>query len=356
MADTHGSAESRANRLHRTSIVIDTGVSGLAHERQIEGGVTATLVTVSGPNTEEIDEVMLRIMQYTENVYAHPDRLTIINTPDDIRAAKASGRVGYILHFQGMSHITKRLYWVEMFARIGVRVMSLTYNGQNQLGCGAGEINDTGLTYFGRQVVREMNRVGVVIDLSHLGERTARDVIDIADGPFVLTHSNPRGMVDHGRNASSDLMKAVAATGGVMGISVYAPLLDKEDGRFPTVETVLDHIEFAINEIGVDHVGIGTDVAAMTDSRWLFYQLRHRDMVPEYYFDPPYLGKAKYHSVDGFQTPADMPKLTRGLIERGYSDEDVVKILGANFLRVFDQVWGQKLAPFSAKGQFVGQT
>jgi membrane dipeptidase len=344
------SIEARAERVHTEAIIVDTGVSGLAHQHQLDGGISATLVTVSGMQTEDIDEVMMRIMPYVENAYAHPDKIAMIATPDDIRACKANGKIGYVLHFQGMTHISRRLYWVEMFARIGVRVMSLTYNGQNQLGCGAGEPNDTGLTYFGRQVVREMNRAGVVIDLSHLGEQTARDVCSVSSEPVVLTHSSPRGMVNHGRNAPADVMKAVAEMGGVMGISVYAPLMDEENGKFPTVETVLDHVEYAINEMGIDHVGIGTDVAAMDDVRWLFYQLRHRDLVPAYYFEPPYLGKAKYHSVEGFHTPADMPKITRGLVARGFSDEDVKKIMGGNFLRVFDQVWGDKMKSLSAAG------
>lgn len=348
VAETVERAQDRVDTLHQKAIVIDTGVNGLAYQQQLDGGVTATLVTVSGASTEEVDEVMLRIMPYLENVYARPDKLLMVNSPDDIRLAKSTGRVGYILHFQGMSHISHRLYWVEMFARIGVRVMSLSYNGRNQLGCGAGEPEDTGLTYFGRQVVREMNRAGVVVDLSHLGDRTAREVISVSTEPVVLTHSNPRALADHRRNTPLDVMRGVADSGGVMGISVYAPLLDREDGTFPTVETVLDHIDYAVEQLGIDHVGVGSDVAGMEDTRWLFYQLRHRDLVPAYYFDGDHLGKARYHSVEGFQTAAAMPQITRGLVARGYSDDDVLKLLGGNFLRVFDQVWGAKLKAAAA--------
>jgi membrane dipeptidase len=340
-------SEAESAEVHRRAVIIDNGVLGFPIAHHVDGGVTATQVTVSALHTPGLDEVMLKIADYLHATYAQPAALIIVSHPDDIRRAKRDGKLGFILAFQGLNHIGDRLYWIEMFARIGVRVMACTYNSTNALGCGAGELTDTGLTYFGRTVVREMNRVGVVVDLSHLGERTAFDAVRVSQEPVVLSHSNPKALVDHGRNASDDLMRAVADSGGVMALSVYAPLLDRCDGQLPTVETLLDHIDYAVNLLGIDHVGIGSDVAPMSDVGWLMYQLQHRELVPDYQSKPPYLGKAVYHSIQGFFTAAEFPQITHGLLQRGASEEDVFKILGGNLLRVYDQAWGSKMASSS---------
>jgi membrane dipeptidase len=343
MAVAQELSETQVLDVHRQAIIIDNGVVGFPLSHHIDGGVTATQVTVSGLHTDGQDEVFLRISEYLSAAYADPDHVMIIETPDDIRIAKREGKLGILFAFQGLNHIANRLYWIEMFARIGVRIMAATYNSRNALGSGAGETDDAGLTYFGRTVIREMNRVGVVVDLSHLAERTAMDVVRVSQDPVIFSHSNPKTLVNHRRNASDDLMRAVRDTGGVMALSVYAPLLDQQNGTLPTIETLVDHIDYTVNLLGIDHVGIGSDVAPMSDRGWLMYQLQHRELVPEYQMQSPYLGKAVYHSIVDFQTAADFPKLTRALLKRGYSGEDVQKILGGNLLRVFDQVWGSKV-------------
>jgi membrane dipeptidase len=244
-----------------------------------------------------------------------------------------------------MSYIGGELFWLEVLSRVGVKVVGLTYNAANQFGCGAGEPNDTGLTYLGKQAVFELNRLRIAIDLSHVGDRTARDILEVSDSPPIFTHSNARALVDHPRNAPDDLMKAVAARGGLQCISVYAPMLD--NGTFPTLETMFDHIDYAVNLLGVDHVGIGTDTPNMDDASWILYKMRQRPVVPEYYNRPPYLGST-YHRVQGFRNASDMPRITEGLLKRGYSDEDVLKIMGGNTLRVLESIWGNDAMPVIA--------
>jgi membrane dipeptidase len=330
--------------LHRKATVIDTGIGGLPFKPLMEGGVTATLASIAGQSGTGagVGATMQNICRYLGAVYVYPDQLSVITRPEDIRAAKRDGKLGYIFFSSGMTYIGSDLFWLEVLSRVGVRVMGLTYNAGNQFGAGAGEPNDTGLTYLGKQAVFEMNRLRVAIDLSHVGDRTARDIVEISESPPIFTHSNARALVDHPRNAPDDLMKAVAQRGGLQCISVYAPMLDA--GTFPTLDDMIRHIEYAVNLCGIDRVGIGTDTPNMDDASWILYKIRHRSVVPEYYQRPPYLS-GTYHRVQGFRTAADFPRITEALLARGYKEEDVLKILGGNWLRVLEEIWGNDVMP-----------
>ena len=333
--------EPRALALHKRAIVIDTGIGALPFSNQKEGGVTATHVSAYDRVSDTVEGSIAKMTRYLNNVYAHPDELAIVMTADDIRACKREGKVGFFFGFSGMHHIGYNLDWIEIFSRIGVKSMSFTYNESNQFGCGAGDRNDTGLTYLGCRAIHEMNRVGVVVDISHMGDRTAQEVLKASYSPVILSHSNCRALADHLRNASDSLMRAVAEQEGVMCISTYAPLLDDGAGPFPTIETMINHIDHAVSVMGIDHVGIGTDSPTMDDTRWLMYTVQHRDAVPSRFFKEPYYGKSRYHHAEGFRTMVDLPKITEALVKRGYSDDDILKILGANRLRIYEQVWGK---------------
>lgn len=343
-------ATERAKRLHDECTVIDVSVRGTLHTNLIRGGVTGSIVSVAAINTFDIKDTMRNIMGYIQAVNQIPQDLCIISSPSEIHEAKRAGRVGYIFHMQGISEIGADLLWIEILARLGVRIMALTYTYGNQFGSGCGETEDTGVTYLGRQVLREMQHAGVVVDLSHLGFRTAREVLDATVGPVLLSHSSPYELVKTPRNAPDDLMKAVAERDGVMGIPVYAPMLDANNGKFPDIETILDHIEYAVEKIGVDHVAMGSDHSEVSSLRWQYYLMRHGELIPDYYQDEPYFSDPKYHSALGFGSAADMPKITAGLVKRGYSDDDIKKIMGANHQRVLDHVWGGKLESLAGTG------
>jgi membrane dipeptidase len=300
-------------------------------------------VSCASINSVDIKDTMRNIMGYIQAVDRNPRQLCLISSPDDLREAKRSGRVAYIFHMQGVSEIGSELLWIEILARLGVRYMALTYTYGNQFGSGCGETDDTGVTYLGRQVLREMQHAGVIVDLSHLGFRTAREVLDATEGPVVLSHSSPYDLVQTPRNAPADVMKAVAERRGLMGIPVYAPMLDANNGKFPDIETILDHIEYAVEKMGIDHVAMGSDHSEVSSIRWQYYLMRHGELIPDYYRTEPYFSDPKYHSALGFGSPADMPKITLGLVKRGFSDDAIKKIMGENHLRVMDEVWGGKL-------------
>jgi membrane dipeptidase len=175
-----------------------------------------------------------------------------------------------------------------------------------------------------------MNRLGIVVDLSHVGERTALDATAYSQKPVIYSHSNAKGLTPSRRNLTDEQMKNMAATGGVMGISSFSMMTYKELGKRPSLEDYLDHFDYAVKLIGIDHVGIGSDIfESYTKLSWTSSTKRMYPMPYEY----------ETKVAEGFTYVSELPNVIRGLIARGYSDADLEKILGGNWLRVFSQVW-----------------
>jgi membrane dipeptidase len=329
--------------LHGRALIVD-GMGGDAHafELQKSGGVTAINVTIAY-NEERMEDVLRNIYAYLNLVETCPADTTIIESVACIEAAKRAGKVGIILGTQGLAMIDRGLHWIALLQRLGVRISGLVYNEPNWIGSSCTERVDSGLTYFGRQVVNEMNRRGVVIDLSHTGDRSSLDAVEISQHPVVISHSNIRRLVEHPRNAPDDLIKAVAARGGVIGLTQYSALLDTGGPDLPTMKEWLDHFRYAVDLVGIDHVGVGTDGFDGTFSwrSWLRYMLQYRELVPARYLEPEY-ANMDTHNLQGWSSNADMRKLTEGLSSLNYSDEDIEKVLGLNFIRVYQQVWRDK--------------
>src|SRR5690606_12762859 len=217
----------------------------------------------------------------------------------------------------------------------GLRIMQPTYNEENALGYGCLE-NDQGLKAFGRICVREFNRLGMVPDLSHVGQRTALDVIEASETVSIISHGNPRALNDNPRCISDDVIRAIAGVGGVMGISTYSSFCETTFGVRPTLKDVLDHISYVAELVGVDHVGLGTDkFEGRTELSFLRAMVRKYPEVLRDYMD------ATSRHAEGLTSSRDLPKITQGLIDRGFSDEEILKILGGNFMRVFKEVFGE---------------
>lgn len=267
------------------------------------------------------------------------DSLLLVRDAADILRARDDGRIGVILGFQNAAMMGDDARRVETFAKAGVRVIQLTYNGPNQLGDGSMTPSNKGLTPFGRDVVAELNRNRVLVDLSHSGERLCLDTAAASTQPIAVTHTGCRAIADLPRNKTDKELKMVADKGGFVGI-YFMPFLAV--GRQPTADDLVAHIEHAIKICGEDQVGIGTDgtVTQMDDipgyMKDLAEELRQRraagisapgerpDIVP---FLPDLMGKDKFHRL------ADM------LAKRGHTSGRIEKILGTNFLRVAGGVW-----------------
>ncbi len=227
-------------------------------------------------------------------------------TAQDIREAHTGGDVAVLLNIEGAEGLQGSLAMLRNYYRLGVRMMGLVWNPRNDVADGAGEEGaGGGLTKFGREVVREMNRLGMLIDLSHITAPGFYDVLEVSEQPVLFTHGNCRALWDHARNLTDDQIKALAAKGGVFGISFVNAFMNRETA---TLKTVADHIDHVVQLLGTpDHVAYGSDFDGCTP--------------------PP-----------GLEDVTRLPHLTAELLSRGYKEEDLAKILGGNYLRVFEQV------------------
>ncbi|MBI3980029.1 MAG: membrane dipeptidase [Chloroflexi bacterium] len=330
----------RTTQLHRRSVVIDAlDVSrfGESHFRKMQqGGITAAIVTVIMPSLH-FRQAVEGVREFDLLVERHADLVMPIRSVADIATAKATGKVGLIYDFQNALPIEGDLRLITVFHSLGVRVIQITYNTANFVGDGCLEPRNGGLTVFGRAVVREMNRTGILVDLSHVGERTSLDAVDASALPVAITHCCARTLVDHPRNKSDEVIRAVAARGGVIGLtSVCHFVCDFTHKVPPTIEQYLRQIDYIANLVGIDHVGIGMDYT--------------EGLSPDFVYTPTWGGvlpAADTTSVnrDVWPQPYAIPDssqfalVTEGLLARGYTEADVQKILGANWVRLFQETW-----------------
>ncbi|MRW89672.1 peptidase M19 [Duganella sp. FT80W] len=265
--------------------------------------------------------------------------LLLVRGAADIKRAQAEKRIGVILGFQNAAMMGKDARRVEVFAKGGIRVIQLTYNGPNQLGDGSMAPSNKGLTEFGRDVVDQLNRNRILVDLSHSGEQICLDAATASRAPIIISHTGCRAVADLPRNKTDRELRLVADKGGFVGI-YFMPFLAA--GRQPMAADLIAHIEHAIHVCGEDHVGIGTDGTVpqiddmATYMKGLEDEVRQRraagisapgerpDIVP---FLPDLMGRDKFYKL------ADL------LAKRGHSSSRIEKILGTNFLRVADSVW-----------------
>jgi len=238
-----------------------------------------------------------------------------VNTADDLSRAKRDKKAGIILGFQNADHF-REPGDVAHFYSLGQRLSQVTYNMRNRLGCGCMAPADTGLTGFGASVIKEMNRLGMAVDVSHAASQTARDAIEVSKKPVLVTHSNCKALNDHPRCMSDDIIRLIAAKGGVFGITSIRQFVRAQEPV--TIDHVLDHFDHAIRIAGIEHVGVGSD----TD-------LEGRDRR----------GLPGRMDIEGLDNAFRMYELTEGLIRRGYSDANIRLILGGNFQRALKAIW-----------------
>ncbi|HXG91208.1 MAG TPA: dipeptidase [Blastocatellia bacterium] len=385
--DADAALRARAEKLHREAIVIDThndvtspllegfdlamrGDDAAAKtkthtdiRRMKEGGLDAEFFAVYvgkefvNKKPSEGGGAARRALDIIDVVYdqvrRHPDALEMAYTADDIRRIAKKGRVAALMGIEGGHAIEDSLRALRMFYKLGVRYMTLTHTNTNDWADSSGDINDAsvqhhnGLTDFGREVVREMNRIGMMVDISHVADKTFYDVIETSRAPVIASHSSARALSDHPRNMSDDMLRAIAKNGGVVMVNFYDVFLDqrkvdfnkranaKEEElkkQFPNdqkrveeemkrwreanspgktpLSVLIDHIDHIRKVAGIDHVGIGSDFDGVPLTG-----------VPE-----------------GMEDISKLPNITIELMKRGYSDADIKKVLGENFLRVMSQV------------------
>lgn len=333
MMDKQHEATARGAEIWRTSIVIDgLGVSAQNWQRQIEVGVTATNITLASANSTFYD-MLKRLDPYLMLLSLSPGEVLLVRCTEDIVRAKQEGKLGLIFGWQNGSPLGEDTMYVRVAHALGVRIIQITYNERNAIGDGCLEPENRGLTAFGRQVVNEMNRLGIVIDLSHVGDRTCAETIELSRDPCIFSHANPRALADSPRNKPDALLKAIAARGGIVGLTPYAAFAEIEPGRHPTAEDYFRLVEHAVNLVGIDHVAFGTDMPEGRDR--LAYEIVMAQRYPE-------VAKGYGHTARharGFERLDGLAAMPEQMLKRGYRDEDVRKFIGGNLLRVFGQVW-----------------
>ena len=304
------------------------------------GGVTAFVTCVAAHHEDDFAMAATRLMRWHKLVQSASPGLKLILTPDDVFAAKSTGGIGVLFQFQDAKPIDDNLLHLEAFYRLGLRILQLTYPRRNLAGDGCGEPSDGGVSSFGRQLIGECNRLGLIIDLAHGGYRTIIDAAEVSEAPILVSHTGAHAICPHPRNIPDDVIRAVAAKGGVIGVHALAYLLRQGGGsQGADILDVVAHIDHLAGLVGIEHIAIGTDVGTnvlpaetpVRERAWA----RLGEEFPEL-FVPDFDFHKRY--ARGLESSSGFPDLTEALMTRGYSPADVSKILGGNFLRVFQRV------------------
>lgn len=318
-----------ANDTYTSAIVIDAmnnaGLTGDYLRTIRDAGVTAAMVPAS--ITDTFAMAVERILGVRDLVAANPDVVEIVHSVDDLHRLKRESKLGLILALEDSRQLDKDLRKVRVFQELGVRRMQLVYTTLNDAGCGAGDRLDTGLSRYGIELVGEIERCGLLLDLCHCGRQTLTDALAVATRPAIWSHTNVRAVFDHPNNLTDEQLDAVAVNGGVIGVS-GVPFYAGAPGA--TLDGVLDHVDHIVERIGIDHVGIGL---AIFENHPLSFYERFGSLPVEIYGTPP------WSWPEGISTIADFPNIATALSDRGYSDDDITSILGGNVLRVMTAAW-----------------
>jgi len=346
--------------LHKESIVIDSSVVAVIDyvaenmwlDDVLKGGLTATNLTVCMQRS--FTEALKELMEHSRWAEKNSGRVIVVRKAVDIERAKREGKHGIVYGPQDSMFLERSVDLLDVAYEHGLRAMQLTYNYQNEVGAGCRERKDPGLSVFGESVVQRMNELGVLIDLSHTGDRTCWDAIEQSRDPVSFTHIIPRrsaperpggyaewanrstglwgSFVEYSRQRGKpdDMMQACAEKGGVIGVT---PFFAKKAGKSTITDDTLDQLDETIDIVGVDHSGFGSDLEFPNSITRAAFIWKNPDRIDVDYFTP-------MDKTWGYGWLEHMPNFTMGLVARGYSDQDVKKILGMNFVKLFKRVWG----------------
>ncbi|QDL94067.1 membrane dipeptidase (plasmid) [Paroceanicella profunda] len=294
-----------------------------------EGGLTAANCTCSV--WENFRDTMLNIGRWNRDFAAHADKIVKARSVADIRRAKAEGRTAIVLGFQNTSAFEDRVEFVELFKEQGVGIVQMTYNTQNLVGSGCYESTDSGLSDFGHDIVAEMNRVGMLCDLSHVGPKTSHDVILASKKPVAYSHCLPAGLKAHPRNKTDEQLRFIAEHEGFVGVTMFPPFLAA--GNAATIDDYVAAIDYISNLVGEESVGFGTDFTQGYGTPFFEYLNRDKGdgrQLTEFW---------QVEFPEGLKTIADYPNMTAAMQRAGWSDSRIARVMGENWLSLLDRVW-----------------
>ena len=292
-------------------------------------------ITVTCGFWDDAVESLDSIARWTELIEANSDVAGLARNADDIHRLRAENRTAVLLGFQNTSSLQGRIRFVRLFAQMGVRVFQLTYNNQNDVGSSCYEPGDAGLTRYGYEVVGELNRHGILVDLSHVGEKTSKDAIAASSKPVAITHANAASLYQHPRNVSDGLIKELAARGGVIGCALYPNLAGPDYSR--SLDSWCDLVIRTADIAGIEHVGIGSDLGGSTTPAGLAWMREGR-----------WTRKANYGAATAASPGDDDPLwftsmesfagITEGLTRRGLNADETNAVMGGNWMRLYSEV------------------
>ncbi|WP_426960022.1 dipeptidase [Muricoccus radiodurans] len=295
--------------------------------RYIATGISFVSLSLSG-DRHGIEGTMRHLAMVRADLLQQPERLRLALSVTDIRRAKAEHRLAVGFNFQGSNGLGGELDMVDVYYALGVRQMLLAYNKRNAAADGCLEESDAGLSGFGRNLVRRMNAVGMIVDATHTGYRSCRDLFEVSSAPVIFSHSNAQAVHGHERNISDDLIRASAASGGVIGVTGIGNFLSEEGTA--EVTDMMRHIRYMADLVGPQHVAIGIDNVYFTREHYRNFAKTPQRWTGRNALRPP---------PWNYFAPEEMPALADALLDGGFSEAEARGILGENYLRVAEGIW-----------------
>jgi len=325
----------QARALHAQAVICDLTLPwGAGYENQgtilpefAEAGIDFVSLTI-GVDRMSLEETVRHIAAQRARLDGWSDHCAFVRSVEDIQAARQAGKLAIGFHFQGSNPLAGQVEMVEVYYDLGVRHMLFAYNKRNMAADGCHELTDGGLSSFGLRLVAEMNRVGMIVDCTHVGYRSSMDAVEASAQPVIFSHSNADAVNSHDRNIRDDQIKACAATGGIVGINGAGHFLAEDMMASP--EAMLRHIDHVANLVGPAHVAIGIDhvyYLAQQSAR----RTANPDTFPKGYPPSDWIGS--------YLHPSRLIEVTELMVQHGYGDDEILGILGGNFLRVANAVW-----------------
>ena len=284
---------------------------------------------LGGPNSHT--DALVYFAGLNAFIARYSDTFTRVSRWRDLETLVRSPKIGIIPGLQNSEHF-RTPDDVKLFYSLGQRVSMLTYNAQNNLGCGSTERRDCGVSDFGAAIIQKMNEVGMLVDVSHCGDMTTLDSFELSKKPVAITHSNCRALVNHPRCKTDEAIRKMAASGGVMGITGVRMFVRSEEPT--TIEHIVDHIDHVAKLVGVEYVGVGSDC----DLNGYDKMPKAQDQALRASYKASYAFREKL-DIEAFGHPRKIFDLAEALLRRGYGEADIVGILGGNFRRMFKNVW-----------------
>lgn len=281
---------------------------------------------------EDFEGTMRNIARWNRFFADNADLITPVRTTADVLAAKKAGKTGIILGFQNISAIEDQIGYVKLFKDCGVGIAQMAYNTQNLCTTGCYESVDRGLSDFGHEVVAEMNRVGIMCDLSHVGSKSSKDVILASKKPVCYSHICPSALKKHPRNKSDEEIKFIVDRGGFVGVTMFPPFLAK--GNNSTIEDYVATIDYVVNIAGEEAVGVGTDFTQDQDQGFFDWLTHDKGYARKLVMFEPVV------NPDGIRRIGEFGNLPVAMEKAGWSERRIRRVMGENWLRVLKEVWG----------------